>query len=59
MAEESFQERTEQATPKKRQEAREKGNVAKSREIPSVLVLLFSLLVFYFTGTWMIEKIFD
>lgn len=59
MAEESFQERTEQATPKKRQEAREKGNVAKSREIPSVLVLLFSLLVFYFTGTWMMGKIFS
>ncbi len=56
MAEESFQERTEQATPRRRQEAREKGNVAKSREIPSVLVLLFSLLVFHFTSQWMFKE---
>lgn len=40
MAEESFSERTEQATPKKREEARRKGHVAKSREIPSVTLLL-------------------
>ncbi len=55
MAEESFQERTEKATPRRRQEAREKGNVAKSREVPSVLVLLFSLLVFHFTAQWMYQ----
>ncbi len=58
MAEESFQERTEQATPRRRQEAREKGNVAKSREIPSVLVLLISLLVFHFTSQWMLGEFF-
>ncbi len=56
MAEESFQERTEKATPRRRQEAREKGNVAKSREVPSVLVLLFSLLVFHFTAQWMYRE---
>ncbi len=58
MPEESFQERTEQATPRRRQEAREKGNVAKSREIPSVFVLLISLLVFHFTGQWMLREFF-
>ena len=57
MAEESFQERTEKATPRRRQEAREKGNVAKSREVPSVLVLLFSLLVFHFMAQWMYREL--
>ncbi len=40
MAEDSFQEKTEQATPKKREEARKKGQVAKSRELPSIAVLI-------------------
>lgn len=36
------QEKTEKATPKKRKEAREKGQVAKSMEVPGALVLLGS-----------------
>ena len=39
MAEEDQgQERTEQATPKRREEAREKGQVAVSREVASAIV---------------------
>lgn len=37
-------EKTEKATPRRREEARKKGQVAKSHEIITVLVLLFSLL---------------
>ena len=37
MADES---RTEQATPRRREKAREKGQVARSRELPSALALL-------------------
>lgn len=59
MAEENDQEKTEKATPKKRQEARKKGQVAKSREIPSVLVLLSALSVFYFGGSWMFRRLGD
>ena len=40
MPEESFQEKTEKATPKKRRKAREEGQVARSMELPSVFVLL-------------------
>ncbi|MCK5009666.1 MAG: EscU/YscU/HrcU family type III secretion system export apparatus switch protein, partial [Deltaproteobacteria bacterium] len=43
----SDQEKSEPATPKRLQEMREKGQVAKSREVPSVAVLIASLLVFY------------
>jgi flagellar biosynthetic protein FlhB len=38
------QEKTEKGTPKKREEARQRGHVAKSREVPSVIVL-FALLI--------------
>jgi len=37
------QDKSEKATPKRRRDARKKGNVAKSREIPSVAVLLAGL----------------
>jgi len=53
MPESSGQERTEKATGKKREEARKKGQVAQSREISSAGILLVSLGVFYFGGSWM------
>jgi len=40
MAEEKAQERTEEPTPKRLREAREKGQVARSRELNTVMVLL-------------------
>jgi len=39
------QEKTEQATPRKRQEARERGNVCKSADLNAVLVFLACLFV--------------
>ncbi|MBT3603562.1 MAG: flagellar biosynthesis protein FlhB [Candidatus Latescibacteria bacterium] len=43
MAEESFQEKTEEATPKRRDESRRKGQTAKSQELNSAVVLLAAL----------------
>ncbi len=43
MAEDSYQDRTEQPTPKRRSEAREKGQVARSRDLSAALVLLTGL----------------
>jgi len=40
MAEMDFQERTEQATPKRREDARQRGQVARSRELNIAAVLL-------------------
>jgi flagellar biosynthetic protein FlhB len=45
-------ERTEKATPKRRSEARKKGQVAKSREVTSVMVLLTGLLALFFLGSY-------
>lgn len=47
--------RTEAATPKRRSEEREKGNVPKSREIPAVAVLLGGSAALYFTSNHMLE----
>ena len=50
------QEKTERATPKKREEARKKGQVAKSRDATSVAVLLACLVFFWFGSSAMVEK---
>ncbi len=52
MAEESFQERTEQATPKRREEARKKGQVARSRELSSVTVLLTGIFTLFWGSAY-------
>ncbi len=44
------EDKTEPATPKRREEAREKGQVAKSREISSIATLLVGVLFFYLFG---------
>lgn len=53
------QEKTEPATAKKRGDARKKGQVAKSKEVSSVLVLLGGLTVFYFAGSWMFDQLIE
>ena len=45
-------ERTEKATAKKRAKARREGQVAQSKEISSVMILMTALGVFYFGGSW-------
>ena len=50
MAEKRNQDKTEPATPKKREDARKKGQVAVSREIPSVFILFMTMGVFFFLG---------
>ena len=45
---ESEDNKTEQATPKRTQDAREKGQVAKSREVGSALIMVACLAYFYF-----------
>jgi len=56
MAEKNDQEKTERATPKKRAQARKKGQVAQSREIPSAAILIGATGVFYFWGSQMVGR---
>ncbi len=57
MADDTSGERTEQATGRRRSEARKKGQVAKSREIPSVLVLISGMSVLYFMSSYMYQQL--
>ncbi len=43
MAEDTAQERTEEATPRRREKAREEGQVARSRELNTMVVMLASV----------------
>ena len=56
MAEDSFQEKTEKATPKKRADAKKKGNVPKSMEVNSAVLLLFGTLTFFVFSTHFIQR---
>lgn len=49
------QERTEEATPKKRSDAREKGDVVRSRELTTMMILFAAALGFYLTS----DRFFD
>ena len=57
MAEESFQEKTEQATPKRREEARKKGQTAKSQELNSAVVLIAGLSGLYALGGFLFQNL--
>ncbi|NND54184.1 MAG: flagellar biosynthesis protein FlhB [Gammaproteobacteria bacterium] len=50
MAEQQFQERTEQATPKRKEEARRKGQVARSRELNMALVMIGASIVMFISS---------
>ncbi len=45
MAEESYEDRNEPATPKKREKARQEGKVARSQEVSASLILMAGLLL--------------
>jgi flagellar biosynthetic protein FlhB len=52
----SFQEKTEQPTGKRRQEARRKGQVAKSMEVNSALILLTGVVSLTIFGGFMLNR---
>jgi flagellar biosynthetic protein FlhB len=54
--EKPFQEKTEPASPKRREDARKKGQVAKSREVVSVAVLAAGVIFLYFAGENMVSR---
>ncbi len=57
MAEESSgQEKTEEPTTRRLQEARKKGDVLKSMEVPSAAVLLIGLLSLFLMKTYLFDK---
>ncbi|MDX1335988.1 MAG: EscU/YscU/HrcU family type III secretion system export apparatus switch protein, partial [Gammaproteobacteria bacterium] len=57
MAEEKAQERTEEATPKRLREAREKGQVARSRELNTVMTLMAAAIAAFILGKQFISSL--
>ena len=58
MAEDSDLERTEEASGRKLEQARERGNVPRSRELASLAVLLMSAGVIAFLGIFMFQGLY-
>ncbi|MDR0577875.1 MAG: flagellar type III secretion system protein FlhB [Candidatus Accumulibacter sp.] len=56
MAEESDLERTEPASSRRLEQAREEGQVPRSREIGAFLILMVSAGTFWMAGAWMMRR---
>ncbi|MGJ9381425.1 flagellar biosynthesis protein FlhB [Salipaludibacillus neizhouensis] len=52
------QEKTEKASPKKRKEERNKGQVAKSADVNTAIILLVVFLFFGVIGTFVVDQLF-
>ncbi len=57
MPEETLQEKTEEPTPRRREEARKRGQVARSRELAAVAVLSAGLISFLFAGGFILTQL--
>ncbi len=49
--------RTEEPTDKKLREAREKGQVAKTQELPQAVVVIFGFLIIFLFASWIYDSI--
>lgn len=58
MAEE-YQEKTERATPKKKQKAKEKGQVARNKDLASMITMAGIVFIFYFGGRHLLIRLAD
>jgi len=57
MAEESDLERTEPASARRLEQAREEGQVPRSREVGTFLVLIVAAAAFMLMGPWMVQRV--
>ncbi|OQX15855.1 MAG: type III secretion system protein [Thiothrix lacustris] len=56
MSEDSSQEKTEQPSSRKLEKAREKGQVARSNDVPSALIMLFTVVYFMVAWNWIVDQ---
>lgn len=57
MAEDQFQERTEKATPRRREKARKEGKVVRSAELNSAVILCLGIVTIYFIGPLLVTQL--
>ena len=53
------QERTEQASSRRREQARQEGNFASSKEVSTLFMVGAGVMVLYFSGLWMFSGLAD
>jgi type III secretion protein U len=59
MADDSSGEKTEKATPKKLREAKKKGQIARSNDIPPAFIMLVGTIYFWLAGSWLLERLVE
>jgi flagellar biosynthetic protein FlhB len=59
MAEESDSERTEPASARRLEQAREEGQVPRSHEVGAFLVLMVAATFFWVVGPWLVHRLAD
>ena len=59
MADESFQERTEQATPRRRRKARERGQVARSADLTAAGMICLGFTALFMVGPQLVDRLRD
>lgn len=59
MGNESAAEKTESATPRRREKERERGNISKSKDLASALVITVSVGLLAVMGKYMLDKLLD
>lgn len=50
-------EKTEKATPRKRQESRKKGQLARTNELPSAIIFLLMFILFFLFGSYLTDHL--
>lgn len=56
---ESSGEKTEEATPKKLRDAKKKGQISSSKDVPPAFIMLVGALYFWLAGGWLLEKLVE
>lgn len=56
MAEQDQQDKTEEPTEQKLKKARDEGNVAKSTEVASVMLMVTAILIALYSGNWIYDE---
>jgi type III secretion protein U len=57
MSDDSSQEKTDEASPRKLEKAREKGQIARSSDLPSTLILMVAILYIWVSWDWTVKQL--
>jgi flagellar biosynthetic protein FlhB len=59
MADDGFQDKTEQATPRKKEQAKGKGQIARSKDLTSMITISGIIMLLYFGGEYFFSSLYE